>query len=110
VPRARGIIALAEHRAWRQPRPKLCAQPRRCLRNAPQAEDCPVRVRIKIVTHSECLPQILLRLPLEAAQDRVLDLSQSPPPPERQCESLRLEMPSSPEQATNQATVRPTAP
>jgi hypothetical protein len=40
VPRARGIIALAEHRAWRQPRPKLCAQPRGCgcLRNAPQAE------------------------------------------------------------------------
>ena len=30
-------IALAEHRAWRQPR-KLCAQPRGCLRNAPQAE------------------------------------------------------------------------
>jgi hypothetical protein len=38
VPRARGIIALAEHRAWRQPRPKLCAQPRGCLRDAPQAE------------------------------------------------------------------------
>ena len=26
--RARGIIAPAEHRAWRQPRPKLSAQPR----------------------------------------------------------------------------------
>ena len=30
------------HRVWRWPRPKLCAQPRGCLRNAPQAEDCPV--------------------------------------------------------------------
>ena len=38
VPRARGIIALAEHRARRQPRPKLCAQPRGCLRNAPQTK------------------------------------------------------------------------
>jgi hypothetical protein len=82
VPRARGIIALVEHRVWRWPRPKLCAQPRGCLRNAPQAEDCPVWVRIEIVT----------------------------PRPERQCESFALGDAFEPEQATNQATVRPTAP